>query len=89
MSRYVSPFVRHGIPPACTRRVGADGIMPDNFATGGDLGFTIATPVYDNSSDPPAFLGVTAIDFKVQVGFCLHRRHRSYPHEVAVVAAAG
>lgn len=36
-----------------------------SFATGGDLGFTIAAPVYDKKSVPPAFLGVVAMDFKV------------------------
>ncbi|CAN0294046.1 unnamed protein product [Discosporangium mesarthrocarpum] len=36
------------------------------FATGGDLGFTVASPAYDREFDPPAFLGVAGIDFKVQ-----------------------
>ncbi|CAN0136458.1 unnamed protein product, partial [Ectocarpus sp. 8 AP-2014] len=40
-----------------------------SFATGGDLGFTIAAPVYDTNSTTstlPVFLGVVAMDFKVQ-----------------------
>lgn len=42
----------------------------DPFATGGDLGFTIAAPVYDTNSttsNQPVFLGVVAMDFKVEV----------------------
>eukprot|EP00903_Cladosiphon_okamuranus_P021964 g20195.t1 len=40
-----------------------------SFATGGDLGFTIAAPVYDTNSttsNQPVFLGVVAMDFKVK-----------------------
>ncbi|CAN0256278.1 unnamed protein product [Ectocarpus sp. 12 AP-2014] len=33
---------------------------------GGDLGFTVASPAYDQSFDPPAFLGVSGVDFTVQ-----------------------
>ncbi|CAN0427083.1 unnamed protein product [Pylaiella littoralis] len=39
------------------------------FATGGDLGFTVAAPVYDtnsSTSSQPVFLGVVAMDFKVE-----------------------
>ena len=40
----------------------------DAFTTNGDLGFTIASPVYDkNSTGQPVFLGVVAMDFKVEV----------------------
>eukprot|EP00752_Nemacystus_decipiens_P003123 g2892.t1 len=33
---------------------------------GGDLGFTVASPAYDQTSNPPAFLGVSGVDFTVQ-----------------------
>ncbi|CAN0248180.1 unnamed protein product [Pylaiella littoralis] len=33
---------------------------------GSDLGFTVASPAYDQAFDPPAFLGVTGVDFMVQ-----------------------
>eukprot|EP00903_Cladosiphon_okamuranus_P021044 g19335.t2 len=32
----------------------------------GPLGFTVASPAYDQASDPPAFLGVSGVDFTVQ-----------------------
>eukprot|EP00752_Nemacystus_decipiens_P012745 g11286.t1 len=34
--------------------------------TGGELGFTVASPAYDQAFDPPAFLGVSGVDFTVQ-----------------------
>ena len=42
----------------------------DAFATGGDLGFTMAAAVYDTNSttsNQPVFLGVVGMDFKVEV----------------------
>lgn len=35
--------------------------------TGSSLGFTVASPAYDLSFDPPAFLGVSGVDYRVQV----------------------
>ncbi|CAM9745263.1 unnamed protein product [Ascophyllum nodosum] len=61
------------------------------FTTNGDLGFTIASPVYDkNSTGQPVFLGVVAMDFKVetfvekgytvdQVGQALQRQNEGCP----------
>lgn len=37
------------------------------FASGNELGFTVASPAYDQAFDPPAFLGVSGVDFTVQV----------------------
>ncbi|CAM9915913.1 unnamed protein product [Ectocarpus sp. 12 AP-2014] len=34
--------------------------------TGGGLGFTVASPAYDQAFDPPAFLGVSGVDFTLQ-----------------------
>eukprot|EP00903_Cladosiphon_okamuranus_P018586 g17109.t1 len=34
--------------------------------TGGELGFTVASPAYDQAFDPPAFLGVSGVDFTLQ-----------------------
>eukprot|EP00904_Undaria_pinnatifida_P004930 jgi/Undpi1/1567/HiC_scaffold_11.g04957.m1 len=45
---------------------GGVGVGVDTFATNADLGFTIAAPVYDTNTTQPVFLGVVAMDFKVQ-----------------------
>lgn len=34
---------------------------------GGLLGFSVISPTYDRSFDPPAFLGVSGVDYAVQV----------------------
>lgn len=41
------------------------------FSSGGGsvLGFTVASPAYDLNSDPAAFLGVSGVDFAVQVKY--------------------
>eukprot|EP00903_Cladosiphon_okamuranus_P018583 g17106.t1 len=46
----------------------APGPDADAFSegTGGELGFTVASPAYDQAFDPPAFLGVSGVDFMLQ-----------------------
>ena len=38
-------------------------VEPYVYSTGGVLGTTVSTPVYDNSREPPIFIGVIGIDF--------------------------
>ena len=53
----------------CTYDVRLVLICSSQFSagTGGGLGFTVASPAYDHAFDPPAFLGVSGVDFTVQV----------------------
>lgn len=58
----------HPVPPTNSSKT----FDTDSFTTGGDLGFTIAAPVYDTNSttsNQPVFLGVVAMDFKVEVQY--------------------
>jgi len=51
-----------------TSVLSACGISQFSDGTGGGLGFTVASPAYDQAFDPPAFLGVSGVDFTLQVG---------------------
>ncbi len=41
-------------------------VEPYSFATGGEMGTTVAAPVYDRTVTPPMFVGVAAMDFTVE-----------------------
>jgi len=41
-------------------------VEPYPYATGGEMGTTVAAPVYDRSVTPPMFVGVAGIDFTVE-----------------------
>jgi len=58
-----------GVQGPSSRMKPAFAVCTFQFASGNELGFTVASPAYDQAFDPPAFLGVSGVDFTVQVCF--------------------